>query len=240
MTEPLYIWIPNWDGPDGFQHYKSRDPIWIKNYTRLLSHDAYGALSYHLRGILHSIWLEYATSSRQLRGDTLTLTRRLGHRVMTRDLEALNRAGFIELVASNVLAERLQAASETLASRAPAPSQEPEPEEELVKDPSNRSTTTPSATATTAVPNGNGQLDVQTELLLAKLLTWIGNDADERTAAVIRHNLAHTTEHTRTQLEHSLTTARPRHRARYIVGALKRAAERGTTPDPYPDEPDTH
>jgi hypothetical protein len=106
-----WIWIPNWDGPDGFQHYRNRDPIWIKNYTRLLSHDAYMDLSFTRRGILHGIWMEYASSARRLRGDTLTLTRRLGQKVSRRDLESLNHAGFIELLASNVLAERLQDAS---------------------------------------------------------------------------------------------------------------------------------
>ena len=122
----LYIWIPNWDGPGGFQHYKSRDPIWIKNYTRLLSHDAYCALTLTQRGLLHGIWLEYASSppafredtassARRLRGDTLTLTRRLGQKVSRRDIEALNHAGFIELIASTLLAPCYQPASETLA-----------------------------------------------------------------------------------------------------------------------------
>jgi hypothetical protein len=109
-----YIWIPNWfddERGEGFQHYRDRDPIWIKNYTRLLSHDAYTNLSHHLRGILHSLWMEYARSSRRLRGDTLTLSRRLGQRVLTRDIEALSHAGFVELIASDVLATRLQDAS---------------------------------------------------------------------------------------------------------------------------------
>lgn len=103
--DDLYIYIPNWSGPKGFQHYKDRDPKWIKNYTRLLSHDAYADLTFHQRGILHGLWMEYARSTRQLRGSTLTLTRRLGQRVTTRDLEALNQAGFIRLVASSALAE---------------------------------------------------------------------------------------------------------------------------------------
>jgi hypothetical protein len=117
-----YIVIPKWDGPDGFQHYKNRDPIWIKAYTRLLSDQAFLDLTYHQRGLLLSIWLEYARSNRQLRDGNatttrqtrdshVTLTRQLGHRVTTRDLEALNHAGFIEFSASAPLAECKQDAS---------------------------------------------------------------------------------------------------------------------------------
>jgi hypothetical protein len=115
MAARNYVWIPNWEGsddnPEGFQHYKNRDPIWIKNYTRLLSKDEYLALSGHRRGVLHGIWLAYATSRRRLPHETLTLTRRLGLKVTTADLASLNHAGFIEVVASDVLAERLQDAS---------------------------------------------------------------------------------------------------------------------------------
>lgn len=114
-TARIYIWIPNWDGnkdgTEGFQHYKNRDPIWIKNYTRLLSKDEYLELSAHTRGVLHGIWMAYATSRRRLLGDTLTLSRRLGVKVFKRDIVSLNHAGFIEFVASDVLAKRLQDAS---------------------------------------------------------------------------------------------------------------------------------
>lgn len=108
MTQPKYrIVIPRWDGADGFQHYKDRDPKWIKVYTRLNSDDDYFELSYHLRGVLLGIWLEYARSGRQLTGTPLALGRRLGHRITTQDLKRLNQAGFIELS----LADRYQTAS---------------------------------------------------------------------------------------------------------------------------------
>lgn len=106
-----WIWIPNWDGPEGFQHYKGRDPIWIKNYTRLLSHDGYLSLSLPQRGLLHGIWIAYAKSARRLPGDTLTISRRLGQRVRKDSLVSLSAAGFIEFVASDVLAARLHDAS---------------------------------------------------------------------------------------------------------------------------------
>lgn len=103
-----YIVVRNWER---FQHYSDRSPIWIKSYCALMSDDAFLDLSFHLRGVLLSIWLEYATSRRQLSDNTATLTRHLGHRVLTRDIESLVHAGFIEISASKPLAERYQDAS---------------------------------------------------------------------------------------------------------------------------------
>lgn len=108
----LWIVIPHWEE---FQHRDvSRSdnvPPWIKAYTKLLSDDDFLDLSHHLRGVLLGLWLEYARSTRQLRDSTVTLTRRLGQRVMTRDLQSLNDAGFITFVASKPLAARQQTAS---------------------------------------------------------------------------------------------------------------------------------
>jgi hypothetical protein len=99
------IWIRNWDR---FQH---RDvlrgegaPPWIKNYTRQLSDDDYLDLTFHQRGILHGLRLEFARAGGQLYDNTATLSRRLGHRVMRRDLDALVHAGFIEIFGSIVQA----------------------------------------------------------------------------------------------------------------------------------------
>lgn len=108
-----WIVIPKWDGgkgTEGFQHYKDRDPIWIKNYRELLAHDDYRDLSFHLRGILHGLWLAYAASNRQLRVNPKSLSKRLGHTVKTQDLERLNHAGFITFAASKPRARRYQAA----------------------------------------------------------------------------------------------------------------------------------
>jgi hypothetical protein len=95
-----WLVIPRWDD---FQHRdmaRSTIPPWIKTYTKLMSDDDFLGLSFHLRGVLVSIWMEYAAARRQLLGSTSTLTRRLGQRVTTRDLESLNHAGFIHFSAS--------------------------------------------------------------------------------------------------------------------------------------------
>lgn len=99
-----WIVFPRWDGKDGFQHYKNRDPVWIKNYTRLTSSDEYLALSFADRGLLHGLWLEYARSGRALTRDTASLGRRLGQRVLSEQLERLNQAGFLTFSASKPLA----------------------------------------------------------------------------------------------------------------------------------------
>jgi hypothetical protein len=114
-----YITIIHWER---FQHYKDRNPPWIKTYTELLSSEAYLRLPGNRRAILHGLWLDYATKHGELTHDTRMISRRLSLKVTTSDLQALEAAGFIALpsttepnLASSVLAERLQPAS---ASRA--------------------------------------------------------------------------------------------------------------------------
>lgn len=98
--EQRWIHIPDWEK---FQHRDAgRSSVlpWLKAYTELLSKPDFLDLTFHQRGLLVSIWIEYARSKRQLRDNSLTLTRQLGHRVSRRDLDALNHAGFIMFSAS--------------------------------------------------------------------------------------------------------------------------------------------
>jgi len=105
MTDELWIEIPNWDR---FQHYRDRNPPWVKIYTQLQHDETWLSLTGHQRGVLVSLWLEYASSNRQLRANTASLTRRTGLRVSSAQLKALNDAGFIRLVASKPLATRVR------------------------------------------------------------------------------------------------------------------------------------
>lgn len=104
-NRPRYIVVQRWEE---FQHYKDRDPKWIKNYLRLLRDDAYLDLTGHQRAVLHGIWLLYASSNAQLRADTRSLTRQLGLRVTSQHLESLSHAGFIRIFASRSGAEAAQ------------------------------------------------------------------------------------------------------------------------------------
>lgn len=99
-----YIQIPNWSD---FQHAdvtkRGRAPVWIRNYTRLLSNDDYLSLTPTQRATLHGIWLEHARSGGKVPENTSKLSRRLGLRVTKRTLEALERKGFIVICQDNGL-----------------------------------------------------------------------------------------------------------------------------------------
>lgn len=103
-----WIVIPDWHT---FQHYRDRTPIWIKNYTELMSDDGYLGLTLHQRGVLHGLWMEYARARRQIPDSTSTVSRRLGERVTRATLNALKDAGFIDFSDSKPLAEPEQNAS---------------------------------------------------------------------------------------------------------------------------------
>lgn len=103
-----WIVIPNWDS---FQHYRHRRPRWIKLYADLLSDPDWLGLTWHQRGILVSLWLEYATSRGQVPDNTASLSRRLNGRVTKVQLDALKEAGFIDFSASRPLAIGYQDAS---------------------------------------------------------------------------------------------------------------------------------
>ena len=96
-TENRWIVVRHWER---FQHYKNREVPWIKAYTELNSDQNYLDLSFHARGVLHGLWAEYARARCQLRDNTHSLSRRLGHRVTRDTIESLNHAGFIEFSSS--------------------------------------------------------------------------------------------------------------------------------------------
>jgi hypothetical protein len=100
-----------------------------------------------------------------------------------------------------------------------SPGQKPDLESESEKEKENfrevRSTTTPPQ-------HTNGYtLDFQTEAELTRLLGWIGNDADNRTAAVLRHNWTQAPEPVRRHILNTLENAKPRDRARWLIGTIK-------------------
>jgi hypothetical protein len=103
-VKDLYIVIPNWGK---FQHYKDRRPVWIKLYTELNSRDDWLELSDAERGLLATIWIEYARSGGRLRLSTVRSLVRSNRQWNARTyvrftarIERLNHAGFIRLSAS--------------------------------------------------------------------------------------------------------------------------------------------
>lgn len=102
MTDERWIVIPRWDE---FQHRdmaRSSVPPWIKNLTRLLGDEDYLALTLMQRGILHGLWMMYASHRRVLSESEARhfLCRSGAEARRWRDtMEALNHAGFIAIVA---------------------------------------------------------------------------------------------------------------------------------------------
>lgn len=91
--------VPNWAK---FQQYRKRSrrgvPPWIKLYTELNSRDDWCNLSLAARGLLVTIWIEYART-----GGKLTVRQALhkapaSHRQSL--LESLSDAGFIHICAN--------------------------------------------------------------------------------------------------------------------------------------------
>lgn len=111
MSDHGYISVRNWRR---FQHYDpaKRGQPWIKDYLDQLDDDGYRDLSYAQRGLLQDIRRAYARARCALSADTVRLSRRLGKQVTRPQLEALNRAGFLDFVASASLADGYHVASE--------------------------------------------------------------------------------------------------------------------------------
>jgi len=104
-----WIIIPGWDR---FQHYKSRNPIWIKLYTELLTDPDFVKLSFRQRGILTGLWTLFSQTRGQLGASPAGVGFMLGDSsVRARDLKALVDAGWIVISASRPLAIGYQLAS---------------------------------------------------------------------------------------------------------------------------------
>lgn len=98
--------VRNWEQ---FQHYRDRDPLWIKVYGRLLDDADFLALPEAAQAQLVKLWLLASRCRNQIRDDATFL----GHALHTRKLyiDLLITRGFVERVASNVLAKPEQVAS---------------------------------------------------------------------------------------------------------------------------------
>ena len=136
-----WIVVPNWER---FQHYKNRNPTWIKLYTELAHDPDWDALTLPQRGMLVTIWIEYASSRGRVSYEKIRRIVGLSFRNAT--LESLNHAGFITFAASKPLAMRYTRVRE---------------EEELDKEQEKPSDKTPSYEA-----NGRAPTDGEVEELI--------------------------------------------------------------------------
>ncbi len=100
MSDERWIVVRNWDK---FQTYTDRVPPWIKLYTaELANNPEWERLSPGSRGVLVTIWVEYALHQGQLRVEVVQRASGSGWKVGY--LNRLVDAGLIDVVASKPLA----------------------------------------------------------------------------------------------------------------------------------------
>jgi hypothetical protein len=98
--------VTNWDQ---YQHYKDRDPSWIKLYARLLDDYAFAALPDNSKWHLIGIFLLASKQGNRIPGDPRWVRKKIAARTRL-DLDALLAAGFIEEDASTPLPDGEQPA----------------------------------------------------------------------------------------------------------------------------------
>jgi hypothetical protein len=123
-----WIVIPNWND---FQHYKDRDPKWIKDHISQLHDDDWSALTWSERGALQTLRLAFAASDGKL--PTSALAHLGGHPgVGLRSITtSLSDAGLIVVSASKPLSltrsreKRREEKKERASARKAKPATEP-------------------------------------------------------------------------------------------------------------------
>ena len=118
-TGDSYIVVHNWER---FQHYRDRNPLWIKVYARLLQDPAYLRLSLAGKGLLTVIWLTYSQQNCVVSVSDLRQICR--SRVSNLTLDLLLEAGFIDISASKPLAAKKEKEKEKDSPKPPQPEAE--------------------------------------------------------------------------------------------------------------------
>lgn len=219
--KPKYLEIRNWER---FQHYRNRRPVWIKFHVELLDDVELRRLPYATRLLWDQLLLLAARLDNLIPNDAEEIANmtRIDYQSVEEGVALLLQGAWLrEKRASKTLADGYQPASKTLASRAPARSQEAEAEAEKEKGSAVRSETT---------PHTNG-LPLDKELITAAILTLIGTDGDDNTPDVVRALSKRLPPAALAKVRESLETQKPRNRAAYAVGALQSEfAELATRP----------
>jgi DNA-binding transcriptional ArsR family regulator len=166
MSDDRWIVVRNWEK---FQHYTNRNPPWIKLYTSLDADDEWRQLTFAERGLLVSVWIEYARTRGRL--SVSMLTKLSGMRTYSAHLKALRDAGFITIRASKPLAlEELEKKKKELGANAPKPKPFEARQNATPKD--------PAKAIRTMIENGviTDLVDLEAELLGARLNSNVGDD----------------------------------------------------------------
>ncbi len=92
-------------GWEKYQHYKHRNPSWIKIYSNLLDSYDFSLLSDNAKLLLFHLWLLAAKSSNKIPNQVEWLERKLGISFKKQHLEELASNGFIEMTGFSVKSE---------------------------------------------------------------------------------------------------------------------------------------
>ena len=93
-----YLKVKNWSK---FQHYKTRNPPWIKLYRSIASDYAFNQLSDVTKCHLMLIWIEAASGDGEVPNDAAYLRRRLSLKTNP-DLKTLINNGWLVEIASTI------------------------------------------------------------------------------------------------------------------------------------------
>ena len=88
-----YLSIPKWDE---FQHYKDRNPPWIKLHNQLLENYEFECLPDASKAHLLCIWMFASRTNNKLRNDAKWIGRKIGANSKV-DIDLLIEAGFLQL-----------------------------------------------------------------------------------------------------------------------------------------------
>jgi hypothetical protein len=108
MTE--YLLVKNWDE---YQHYKQRNPPWIKLHIKLLNDRKFTALSCASRGLLMQLWVLASEDDGRILNDIEEIKFRLRDKhIKQTDINLLINKGFLN-GCKQVLADASKCSSET-------------------------------------------------------------------------------------------------------------------------------
>lgn len=103
-----YLWIVNWEKHQDALRKRGKpwSPPWVKLEPSLLDHDDFNALPAGTQLVFLKLLMLFARARLVLASDPRRLSRQLGVRVTSQQLESLNHAGFIEFCSRTVLEHR--------------------------------------------------------------------------------------------------------------------------------------
>lgn len=125
----MYFRVKNFER---FQHYKDRNPVWIKFYNELLDDYEFGRLSDASKWHLCAIWLLASRYNNRVPLDSKWIQGRINATDKV-DLNALEKAGFIERITDDI-PEEIQCRSNLLAETEKPAMPEKEREREKEKE----------------------------------------------------------------------------------------------------------